>query len=564
LLVVLVGMLILSAMPAKAQTPTPTAEPPIVPVATPGGAMAPPAPDLTTVTPLPLEGERRRQFEHFVTDAQARCEIPGAAVVVVQNGEIVFREGFGVREHGRLAPVTADTLFRIGSITKSVTATLAAALVDEGQVAWETPVVDLLPAFALSDPALTARITLADLFSAATGLPRRDLELVLEADAFTPEGLLAAVASYPLTAPLGERYQYSNQAFAVGGYAAAVAAGAAPGELREGYRLAVQHQLLDPIGMDGATFELEEVLESGDYAAPHFPELTGTPRTISLLTEDRFVNAVAPAGALWANATDMGRYLQMLLGRGVAADGTRVVSEENLQRTWQPGVAMLDDPTLPPLIESGLGSYGLGWNVGEYGGLTLLSHDGGSYGFAAQIAFLPEADLGIAVLTNDVVCGAFLALAAPYRLFELVFDRQPEVAALFDDIVKLIATERAAALAALAPVDPAVVEPLLGWYEHPALGRIALTLRDGELLFDAGEVRSRLQVLQGDADAPERYVAVDPPLSGGRAWITFEPGEDDQPRPVLTVQVEVDEDPLVYPFEPVAGDTADAASSPEE
>ena len=567
MMLVLALWLVITASPVLAQTPTPELEPPIVPVATPGAVIAPPpVPDLTTFTPLPLEGERLRQFETFVTEEIEQCKTPGAAVVVVQNGEIVFREGFGVREYGRLDPVTPDTLFRIGSITKSVTSMFAAALVDEGRVDWDTPVVDLLPRFALSDPALSEQVTLADLFSAATGLPRRDLELVLEADAFTPDGLIAAVRTFPLTAPLGERYQYSNQAFGVGGYAAAAAAaaGASPADLREGYRLAVQHYLLDPIGMVRSTFTLEEAVESGDYAVPHAPDFTGTPETISLLTEDRFVNAVAPAGALWSSATDMGRYLQTLLARGVAPNGTRVVSEENLRRIWQPGVAVPEDPTLPPLIEAGLDDYGLGWFIGEYGGLELISHSGGTFGFAAELAFLPEADLGLAVLTNDVVCGGFLAFAAQYRLFELVFDQEPMVAEQIDAVAELLATEQAAALAALAPVDPAAVEPLLGWYEHPALGRIELILRDDELVVDAGEVRSRLQVLQSEPDGPARYVAVDPPLSGGRAWITFEPNEEDRPRPILTLQGEPDDEPLVYPFEPVEGDAVaeEATSDP--
>ena len=106
----------------------------------------------------------------------------------------------------------------------------------------------------------------------------------------------------------------------------------------------------------------------------------------------------------------------------------------------------------------------------------------------------------------------------------------------------------------MTPVDPPTVEPLLGWYEHPALGRVEFVLRGDELYLDAGEVRSRLQALQGDPDVPVMYVAVDPPLSGGRAWITFEPNEEDRLRPVLTLQGEPGDEPLVYPFEPAAAE----------
>ena len=85
--------------------------------------------------------------------------MPGAAVAVVQGGEVAFLQGFGVRELGRPAPVTADTLLRIGSVTKSFSSLLAATLVDAGRLSWETPLVDLLPDFAVADADLTPRLT---------------------------------------------------------------------------------------------------------------------------------------------------------------------------------------------------------------------------------------------------------------------------------------------------------------------------------------------------------------------------------------------------------------------
>jgi CubicO group peptidase (beta-lactamase class C family) len=129
-------VLLLAAMsvaPARGQTPGP---------ATPqAGASA----DLAGVTPLPLTGDRQAAFEAYVTEMLATTEIPGAAVAVVQNGEVVYQQGFGVRELGGSDPVTPETLMMIGSITKPMTATMAATVVDDGELTWETPVVELLP-----------------------------------------------------------------------------------------------------------------------------------------------------------------------------------------------------------------------------------------------------------------------------------------------------------------------------------------------------------------------------------------------------------------------------------
>ena len=144
----------MSAAPAQGQTPGP---------GTPQtGASA----DLGGVTPLPLTGERQAAFAAYIADMLAMTNVPGAAVAVVQNGEVVYQQGFGVRELGGSDPVTPDTLMMVGSITKAMTATMAATVVDDGEVTWETPVVDLLPSFAVADPELTRRLSLRNAFCA--------------------------------------------------------------------------------------------------------------------------------------------------------------------------------------------------------------------------------------------------------------------------------------------------------------------------------------------------------------------------------------------------------------
>jgi CubicO group peptidase (beta-lactamase class C family) len=191
----------MSATPARGQTPgsaTPEA-----------GAGA----DLSGVAPLPLSGDRQAEFEAYIDSMLTMSHVPGAAVAVVQNGEVVYQQGFGVRELGGSEPVTPDTLMMIGSITKPMTATMAATVVDAGDVAWDTPVVELLPNFAVADPELTKRLSLRNAFCACTGLPQRDPEFLFNSATLTPERLITSVRDFPLTAPLGEEFQYSNQMF---------------------------------------------------------------------------------------------------------------------------------------------------------------------------------------------------------------------------------------------------------------------------------------------------------------------------------------------------------------
>lgn len=504
---------------------------PATPIATPQAlAQA----DLAGVAPLPLTGERRAAFEAYVADALHRFGPPGAAVAVVQGGAVVYAQGFGVKKIGGGDPVTADTQFMIGSVTKSMTSTMAATLVD-GWLSWDTPITRLLPAFSVADPQLTERLTVADAFCACTGVPGRDADLIFTFQALTPDGVVAQMAGFPLTAPFGERYQYSNQMYAVGGYAAARAAGAAPDDLRGGHEAAMRERVLNPVGMTRSTFAQDDVLGGDDYALPHATDLDGETRPFPLLADEGFVTPVAPAGALWSSARDMARYVQTELGEGVAPDGTRVVSAENLARTRTPRVAIPPPPDTPPVAVEATQHYATGWYGGAYHGQPLISHSGGTLGFAAEVAFLPEADLGVVILTNGGAGAAPFILAVQFRLFELLFDEPPEIDALIRQTLREQGAELAALRARLRPADPAAVAPYVGRYANPALGEVALGLEDGMLVLEAGEVRSELQSLLDEEGQTASYVFVDPPLNRPDVSVTF--GEDGAGRPELVVTV---------------------------
>lgn len=148
----------------------------------------------------------------------------------------------------------------------------------------------------------------------------------------------------------------------------------------------------------------------------------------------------------------MAKFIQMEGNDGIAANGNRIVTRTYLERTWQAGVAVPPDPALPPEVSDGLPSYALGWFVGDYGRLTMLSHSGGPYDFSSEAAFLPEANLGIAVLTNDAACGALAAFAAQYRLFALLLDQELAVQNAFDAFLASVNAQRLAAAIALRSI----------------------------------------------------------------------------------------------------------------
>lgn len=546
----LAPVLAASLRTVKAQTDTPVDELAATPVATPQMSELP---DLSGVDPQPLTGQRLADFEAYIATKLAELNVPGMAVAVVQGQEIAFLQGFGVREAGRPEPITADTMLRIGSVTKSFSSMLAATLVDAGRLTWDTPVIDLLPDFAVADSSLTPRLTVSDGFCACSGLPRRDLEFIFTADTLTPERVIAEMANLPLTAPYGERYQYSNQMVAAGGFAAAVADGGSPHDLGHAYTIALRERVLNPIGMPQTTYWIDEVVSHDDYAIPHAENINGTLLPVPLLEDDLWLVPVAPSGALWSTVREMARYVQTELGRGVAPDGVRVVSAENLEHTWQPGIEIPAAPGTPPLMADFAQHYALGWVDGSYGGQRVIWHSGGTLGFSALVTFMPEAKLGVVVLTNGSGAAAQLTYGVVLRLFEILFDQPEMFDALLTSRLDGLQAARDALLAQLGQVDPTVVQPFLGRYSNPDLGEMLLKMRGDKLYFHAAAILSEVRPRLAEDGTVDDYLLVDPTLGNfpPQLTLTLSQSEGGQPQIVMTASADSGDDDLVYQYDQV-------------
>lgn len=358
-------------------------------------------PGLTTVS---LKGRPAKlwtaalteEFSEFITVIMAQLQVPGVAIALVQNGEVVFSEGFGVRALGDAAPVTPKTRFMIGSTTKALTSLLMARLIDEGKVSWKTPVVELLPEFSLADPGLTRRLELHHTVSASTGMPRRDVDFVFRYTGITPEDRIRQMKSMLPTTGFGETFQYSNFLVAAGGYA--VARAFDPGvPLAEAFDRALAEHVFLPLGMNDSALKQEDALQ-GEAALPHALTFEGAATRIPLKTEQA-IYTVAPAGAVWSTVEDIAKYVQFELSPNLPASV--------LQRR-EKGIKIDKDS-----------SYGLGLIVGEDSGVAVIQHGGNTFGFTSDMFFLPENNFGAVVLTNTGAANAFTA-AVRQKLFELL------------------------------------------------------------------------------------------------------------------------------------------------
>jgi CubicO group peptidase (beta-lactamase class C family) len=370
-------------------------------------------PSLLGASPKTFGDEERNAMSRFVDGAMRRVGTPGLAIAVVQNGETVYAEGFGVCRAGGEERVTAETRFMIGSSTKPLTTVMMARLVDLGHFTWSTPVTDVLSGFAVADEDVTRRLEMRHTVSASTGMPRQGLNLVFRFRDVGPEDRIAEMRQMSPTTGFGETFQYSNYLVAAGGYAAAHSY-APDVSLQDAYDRAMRELVFEPLGMSHTSILC---IDSPLDAAPHSRDLNGIAVPIDPALE-QFADAVAPAGSVWSNVLDMAEYLKCEMREGSNNRGEQVISAENLLARRRSAIKI-----------DGKTSYGLGWFLKDRQGLAEIGHGGNTRGFTADMFFLPKHRIGVVLLTNLGLANQFLA-SVEQKLVEVLFGAESKAEAM--------------------------------------------------------------------------------------------------------------------------------------
>jgi CubicO group peptidase (beta-lactamase class C family) len=425
------------------------------------------------------------EIEAVVQEALRSWRVPGAAIAVVQGDDLNYIQGFGVREGGRADLVTPDTLFAIGSVTKSFTATAIAMLVDDGKMAWDDPVRKHIEFFRLSDPLANEHVTIRDLLAHRTGLGRHDI--LWYRSPWEREELIRRMGRVALEHSFRSKHAYQNLMYLAAGYAAGRAAGST-------WERLVKKRLLDPLGMTGANFSTTGTEESSDHASPHRLTRDGAVEVIPWCNLDN----VAPAGAINAGARDMSRWLRFQLGDG-EFEGNRLVSAAQLAETKTPQMVMRleewDSKTWLPFTTQM--SYGLGWRLMDYRGRQRVWHTGGIDGFSALADLAPELGLGIVVLTN--MNGSYMPTAVANTLVDLALvgpttDWNAYLAEQWRQDEERRARERkerdGKRREGTRPSQE--LTAYTGEYEEPAYGTAHISLEDGTLFLSWSSFHVRL------------------------------------------------------------------------
>lgn len=330
------------------------------------------------------DDEQLDAIRDFVAEAMADWHVPGAAVTVVKDGQIVMAEGFGWRDVEGQLPVTSSTLFGIGSSTKAFTATAFQMLVDEGRLSWDRPLREMIPGFRLADPFATEHATALDFALHRSGLPRHDILWMANPD-LELESLLGSTEYLAPSTGFREAWQYNNFGYMLLGHLIEQTGGQSWADF-------IEERLLQPLGMQGTNFTVAAMQASDDFARAYTWKDEGW--DVVPLSE---LGAAGPAGAINSNALDMGRWLLFQLNNG-RVDGEHIVSSSAMAGLRTPHISL----GAPRDEHVNFSSYGLGWMVDSYRGHYRVHHGGNTIGYSADVAFVPEAGIGVAVLTNEL------------------------------------------------------------------------------------------------------------------------------------------------------------------
>ncbi len=376
-------------------------------------ARAPAAPPATLPismrdTVRPLLPAQLQDFDAYVERVRKTFDVPGIAVAIVKDGQVVMEQGFGRREMGQPARVDAHTLFAIASNTKAFTAAALQQLAEQGKLKMDDRVIDHLPWFRMSDPYVTHEMRIRDLLAHRSGLSLGAGDLLYwPPTSYTTKEVVQRLRHVPLAHGFRSHYAYDNILFAVATLVIEQASG-------QSYADYVRQHIFQPVGMHESLIDKTYLKPGMDVAMGHamadFTRLEPVP-PMAWLNDPG-------AGGIYASVHDMAKWMNVQLAAGAlpaAADGKprRLFSAASRHQMWSMltpiDIGKPPIPELAPLMPDFYG-YGEGWFLSDYRGQRLVWHTGGWPGMVSRVTLVPGLHLGVVVLTNQESGAAFNAV----------------------------------------------------------------------------------------------------------------------------------------------------------
>jgi CubicO group peptidase (beta-lactamase class C family) len=414
-----------------------------------------------------------KNIDAYIEKAMSDWRIPGLSIAVVKDDKIIYAKGYGVRETGKPERVNEQTLFPVGSITKSFTAAGVGLLVDEKKMAWDDAVTKYLPDFQLYDPTLTQSVTMRDLLAHRTGLPRANGTLL---SSYNRSETLRRMRFLKPAAPLRSAFTYNNQMYLAAGLALEKVA-------QTSWEEFIKQRFFAPLKMTASNLSIAALKSEKNFAAPH--AVIGDKVQI-LPFDDK--DSIAPAGAVNSNAVELANWARLFLNNG-KSEGKQILSPTAIrimhgQQTVIPvgGLSQLLFPS------THLQGYGMGWFLRDYRGRKVIEHGGNTDGMTAQTGLLPEENLGVVIFSNMNDNPAPQAIM--YRVFDSFLgdaDKQVDISAEYLRLTaagkaQMQVQEKEFAAKRQPDVKPTLpLEAYAGNYQNDLYGAAQISNRNGKL-----------------------------------------------------------------------------------
>jgi CubicO group peptidase (beta-lactamase class C family) len=422
----------------------------------------------------PLQG-----FDDYVNKAIKDWEVPGVAIAIIKDDKIVLAKGYGVRELGKSDPVTANTIFAIGSSSKAFTAAALAMLVDEGKLKWNDPVSKYLPDFQLYDPYVTREMMVRDLLTHRIGLERGDR--LWYATAYDRNEVLRRVRYLKPSSSVRSKFGYQNVMYLAAGQIIPAVTGKSWDDF-------IKERIFTPLGMKSSDTTIRTLKNYPEVAAPHV-RVDDKVKAVPY----RLIDNIGPAGSINSNVQDVAQWLRLQMNAGKFAD-KQLVSAANIKE-------MQSSQTIIPLeglytsiySEAHFLNYGMGWFLSDYRGRKMVEHGGAIDGMRAAVAMIPEEKIGVVVLGN--MNGSILVQMLANRVFDmyLVPGKEKDWSS---DLLKVMKAAEAQAKAAAQKVEadhvkntnPSLaLEKYAGNYSDELYGDAKITFENGQLKATFGQ-----------------------------------------------------------------------------
>jgi len=454
--------------------------------------MARPVPALDSPTGSKL-ADLLAKFDQYAESSRRRWGAPGLAVAVIQGDRVVWSKGYGVRAAGEPAAVDPSTVFQIGSIAKSFTATVVGTLVDEGKLAFDDRVVDRYPSFQMYDPWVTREFMIWDLMAQHSGLRPYAGDSAVSIGFSRQDFVNGTRHIRPVTSFRSEFAYVNNLWLTV----------AAVLERVTGRRWEdlVADRVFKPLQMTATTTTLDGLLKDANVALPHVM-VDGKPTpTRADFWDVGYVYTFGPAGGINSTVLDMASYVITHARQGRFRD-IQLLKPETARYLHDPKTIMTVKG--PANIQRGTFSVGpafycQGWIRQTVSPTPIVWHNGGTSGSKSVAGFTPDGDFGLVVLSN--LEGTELPESLMFYLYDLYYGR-PErdyTGNFLQD-----AKERTAAGAfpspPARPAAPRDLAAYAGTYENPYYGRLTAEVRDGRLVMDLGPRPMPIQTRHWDGD----------------------------------------------------------------